>query len=191
MFPLITQKGSDSSSINHQKMKLLAEQGKLLKKDHIIQMLKVHHDFLATGGAGGEWKALQVNDMVLGFYDLENECSGKQAIFERMNLTEVSFHSLEFPFANFCGVFAKETEFGFSNLSYSIFTDSTLEKANFEGARLKNVDFSRSNLKGASFLNADLAGADFENCDLSDADFTGARFETARFPGANIKGVKY
>lgn len=169
----------------------MAEQGLLLNQDHIVQMLKKHHAFLASGGAGGRWKLLQVGDLVLGFYDWDKDTEGEQAIFERINLTKTALKKLAFPFANFCGVFAKETDFSFSDMSYSIFTDATLESTSFEGAYLKNVDFSRANLKGANFINANLSGADFENCDLCEADFTGAKLDTARFPGTNLKGVKY
>ena len=189
MFSLSTQKGGDSSGINHQKMRMMAEYGLVLNKDYLLKVLENHHEFLALGGAGGQWKALQVGDLVVGFYDKEPDEAGKQAIFERSNLTKVSLHSLEFPFANFCGVFGKETDFSFSNLSYSLFTDATLEGANFEGATLKHVDFSRSNLQGARFTNADLSGSDFENCDLINANFSGAKFDTARFPGAKLEGV--
>jgi uncharacterized protein YjbI with pentapeptide repeats len=191
MFPLSTQKGSDCSSINHQKIKLMAENGLVLNKDRIVQILEAHHSFLVSGGAGGRWKTLQVGDLVIGLYDSNNTGNGEQAIFERMNLTKISFNKLALPFANFCGVFATETDFSFSDLSYSLFTDATLEGANFEGANLRKVDFSRSNLKEAKFINANLYGVDFENCDLSNADFTGATFDTARFPGVNLKGIKY
>ena len=191
MFPLSTKKGSDCSSINHQKIRMMAEYGLTLNKDHIIKILEAHHEFLISGGAGGQWKALQVEDLVIGFYDSSNTGKGEQAIFERTNLTKTSFNKLALPFANFCGVFARETDFSFSDLSHSLYTDATLEGANFEGANLKKVDFSRSNLKEARFVNANLSGVDFENCDLSNADFTGAKFDTARFPGVNLKGIKY
>ena len=191
MFPLSTEKGGDSSGINHQKMKMMAEFGIILTRNNIDQMLESHHAFLASGGAGGQWKTLQVGDLVLGFYECNIDSEGGQAIFERTNLTKVTLQKMEFPFANFCGVFAKETDFSFSNLSYSLLTDATFEGANFEGASLRNVDFSRSDLKNARFVNANLSGADFENCDLSGADFRGARFDTARFPGASLINVKY
>jgi len=191
MFPFSTEKGGDSSGINHQKMKVMAEYGPKLKQEHIEKLLLLHHDFLSGGGAGGRWKALQLGDIVVGFYDWKNIEQGEQAIFERMNLSAISLYRLEFPFANFCGVYANKANFKACNLSYSLCTDAILSKVNFEGAYLKNVDFSRSDLSGARFVNANLSGVDFENCDLRGADFSGAKFDTARFPGANLKDVNY
>lgn len=191
VFPFSLEKGAECLGINHQKMRLIAESGIQLQKDEVANIIKDHHQFLASGGACGKWKSLQVNDIVVGFFDCEFEGEGEQATFERMNLTKVSFQKFEFPFANFCGVFAVKNDFKESNLSYSLFTDATLEFANFEGANLKNVDFSRSNLKGVNFMDANLSGADFENCNLTGADFTRAKFSTARFPGAILKNVKY
>jgi len=190
-FPFSNEKGGDCSGINQHKMRLMAEHGLKLHPDHLEKIIEQHHEFLGSGGAGGQWKSLQINDIVIGFYDSEVESTGRQAVFEKMNLTNVSFKRLEFPFANFCGSFAIENDFSFSNLSYSLFTDATLNNTNFEKANLKSVDFSRSNLKNACFINANLTGADFENCDLRGVDFTGAKLTMARFPGALLDEVKY
>ncbi len=191
IFPYSTEKGGDCSGINQQKMRLMAEHGEKLHPDNIDRIIENHHEFLGSGGAGGRWKSLQISDIVIGFYDSEVESEGQQAVFEKMNLINVLFKQLEFPFANFCGVFAIGNNFSFSNLSYSLFTDATLENVNFEGANLKNVDFSRANLRNACFVNANLSGVDFENCDLRGADFTNAKFATARFPGALLDRVKF
>lgn len=188
-FPFSTEKGGDSSGINHQKMRLMAEQGLFVKKEQLYEIQGSHYEFLASGGAGGRWKALQVGDIVVGFYESEVETEGVQAIFERMNLTKTSFHRLEFPFSNCCGIFAERVDFSYSNLGYSLLTDSALSKANFSNANLRHVDFSRSDLRGVQFVNADLSNADFENCDLRNANFTGAKFNTARFPGARLEGA--
>lgn len=191
IFPFSTEEGNDCSQINQQKMRFLGMQGPVPNQNDLQLIMERHHEFLATGGAGGEWKVLQISDLVIGFYDLIEEAGGQQAIFERMNLSKVTFERLEFPFANFCGVFAKALKAKEANLSHSLFTDSTLEGADFSGANLQNVDFSRSSLKGANFQNANLHAVDFENCDLRDADFSKARFSSARFPGCNLEHVKY
>lgn len=191
IFQLCNQKGSDCSRINSQKIKLMGEYGPRLTQDIILKMLEAHHDFLSAGGAGGKWKTLQVGDVVIGFYEWEEIKEGEQAIFERMNLTKGTIKNLEFPFANFCSVYAIDVDFSLSNLGFSLFTDATLINANFKNANLNKVDFSRSDLSGADFTNANLSNVDFENCKLSRANFTGAKFDSAQFPGAQLDGVIY
>lgn len=191
VFPLSNQCGGDQKGINSQKMKWMALQGYRPDQAKILQMLELHYEFLASGGAGGKWKALQVGDIVIGFYDKEVEGKGEQAIFERMNLEHLNFADLEFPFANFCGVHGDASIFKNANLGHSTFTDSSLVEARFEGAYLRQVDFSRSDLRAACFRGANLSGADFENCNLEGADFTDAKISTARFPGAKLQNVLY
>lgn len=191
IFPQSDQLGESSKGVNQTKIRMLSKLGHQPKAAEVRTMLEAHYEFLRGGGAGGQWKVLQIGDLVIGFYDKEITTSGKQAIFERMNLEKVEFECLEFPFANFCGAYAVAANFKRSNLSYSLFTDATLQKVTFEEAYLKQVDFSRSDLSGACFRKANLSGADFENCNLQGADFRGAKFDTARFPGANLNGVLY
>lgn len=191
VFPLSDQPGNDSSSINSQKMRLMAERGVQPDQELLQKMMEEHHEFLASGGAGGKWKTLQVTDIVIGFYEFEYQGTAQQANFEKMNLTKIELKNMEFPFSNFCGVFAPSINFESANLSYSLFTDSTLLEASFQNSRLRNVDFSRSDLSGVDFSGADLSGADFENCILKNANFEGARFTTARFPGANLQNIKW
>lgn len=191
IFPYSTEEGSDCSGVNYQKIRFLGEHGLTLNQADVTLILERHHEFLASGGAGGHWKVLQIGDLVAGFYDLVEAAGGQQAIFERMNLTKVSLEQLEFPFANFCSVFGINLKANNANLSHCLFTDSTLVNTDFSNANLQHVDFSRANLRGANFSGANLAGVDFENCDLSGADFSGARFTSARFPGAKLLNVSY
>jgi uncharacterized protein YjbI with pentapeptide repeats len=191
IFPLSTQEGSDCSGINQQKIRFLGSQRAALNQNDLQLIMERHHEFLASGGAGGQWKVLQINDITVGFYDLLEEVGGQQAIFERMNLSQLILEGHEFPFANFCGVFAQGLKAAGANLGHCLFTDSSLEGADFSGANLQHVDFSRSILKGVNFQRANLHRVDFENCDLRGTDFTGARFTTARFPGAYLTNVNF
>ncbi len=191
IFPLCTEQGSDCSGVNYQKIRFLGEHGPALTQSDISLIMDRHHEFLASGGAGGQWKVLQIGDLVAGFYDVLAVAGGQQAMFERMNLSNISLELLEFPFANFCGAFGLGLKANNANLSHCLFTDSTLENADFSNANLQYVDFSRANLRGVSFKGANLKGVDFENCNLNGADFSSARFSSARFPGAKLANVSY
>jgi len=191
-FPFSEEEGTDRSAINLSLTRQLA-----LKKEPFIpakltQIVSCHHDFLASGGAGGKWKTILLKGLVFGIYDGAEARKGKQANFEYAHiLSDCIFDHQALPFSNWCGAFANHLNASGVELSHSLLTDASLVEANFSDARLCNADFSRADLRGADFRAADCAGVDFENCDLRGADFRGARLPNARFPGADLRGVKY
>jgi uncharacterized protein YjbI with pentapeptide repeats len=192
IFPFYDVEGADTSNIQTQKMQKVAASKPPLATDEIKNMITQHHQFLSTGGAGGNWQTLLLQGMVIGIYAGADATSGTQAIFEKQNISsEAELQEIALPFANFCGVFCKNQDFSEANLSHCLFTDAYLENTIFAEANLQNCDFSRANLRNVSFMNADLRGTDFENCDLTNADFRGAFLEGTKFPGAVLKGVKY
>lgn len=192
VFPYSDVLGSDTSNIKTQKMQKVAAAKPSLTSDEIKNMIIQHHQFLSTGGAGGNWQTLLLQGMVIGVYVGVDAASGTQAIFEKKHIdSTIDLQEVILPFANFCAVFCRNQDFSEANLSHCLFTDADLENTIFAEADLKNCDFSRANLKNVSFMNADLRGTDFENCDLTNADFRGAFLEGSRFPGAILKGIKY
>lgn len=189
-FPLSDSKGNSTSQLNTSFIQQIAFSSKPLTKTQFNAMLKKHHLFLASGGAGGTWQTVHVSGLVLGIYTGTKHQEGEQASFDRKHIpSRLDIIGKDLPFANFCGCHAKRVDFSEADLSYSLFTDSNLEQCIFADSNLAGVDFSRANLKNASFMNANLQGADFENCDLTGADFTGALLEGSRFPGAILKDV--
>jgi uncharacterized protein YjbI with pentapeptide repeats len=192
VFPYSDVLGSDTSNIKTQNMQKVAASKPSLTSEEIKNMIIQHHQFLSTGGAGGNWQTLLLQGMVIGIYVGVDAVSGTQAIFEKRHIdATIDLQEVILPFANFCAVFCQNQDFSEANLSHCLFTDADLENTIFADADLKNCDFSRANLKNVSFMNADLRGTDFENCDLTNADFRGAFLEGSRFPGAILKGVKY
>lgn len=190
IFPLSDNKGNSTSQLNTSLIQQMAFSNKPLTKTQFNAMLKKHHLFLASGGAGGKWQTVHVSGLVLGIYTGTKHKEGEQAALDRKHIpSRLDMIGKDLPFANFCGCYAKRVDFSEADLSYSLFTDSNLEECIFADSNLTGVDFSRANLKNASFMNANLQGADFENCDLTGADFTGALLEGSRFPGAILKNV--
>lgn len=191
-FPFSDTSGADVSSIKTRKMQKVAESKPTLRLEEIKSMISQHHQFLSTGGVGGNWQTLLLQGMVIGIYVGVDASSGIQAVFEKQHIaSDIDLQEVVLPFTNFCGVFCKNQDFSEANLSHCLFTDAYLENTIFADANLQNSDFSRANLRNVSFMNADLRGADFENCDLSNADFRGAYLENSKFPGATLKGVRY
>ncbi len=191
-FPLSDQCGSSTMGINTSLLQQLAAQTNVLNKESITEKLTAHHLFLRTGGAGGFWTTILLKGLVLGMYNDAEGKEGQQASFEQQHLCpSISLSKMEWPFSNFCCVYAPSINFEQANLSHCLFTDAFLENANFTKSNLKNSDFSRANLTNKSFVNADCSGADFENCDLRGADFTNTCLRGARFPGANLEGIRY
>ena len=163
----------------------MAQNDSSISQKQLEEIIEKHHQFLMQGGHGGEWKVIEVRGIVTAFYDCQNEVKeGKQAIFERKNISLISFEKIELPYANFCAAFAEGANFSNANFEKSLFTDAFLEGANFSESDFSEVDFSRSDLRNANFQNTDLTGADFENCNLEGADFREAKLGKSRFVGA-------
>lgn len=191
-FPLSNEEGTSHTAINLSLTRQLALKKEPFSPIKLIQIISRHHDFLASGGAGGKWKTILLKGLVFGIYDGAEASKGKQASFEHAHiLSDCFFNDLALPFSNWCGVFGDQLNACGVELSHSLLTDASLVGANFSKARLCNADFSRADLRGANFQKADCAGVDFENCDLRGADFRGARLPNARFPGANLMNAKY
>jgi len=191
-FPYADQEGRDYRSINLPLMRQTALKKQPFSPQKLSQIISQHHDFLATGGAGGQWKTILLKGLVFGIYDGAEAKKGKQANFEHAHiLSNCIFNKLALPFSNWCGAFVENLNASEIELSHSLLTDASLVAANFSQARLCNADFSRADLRGANFRGADCAGVDFENCDLRGADFRGARLPNARFPGARLEEVRY
>ncbi|AFC26164.1 pentapeptide repeat-containing protein [Saprospira grandis] len=190
-FPLAGQAASDCSTIKSAAMRQRAEQSPAIEEEEWQRILLAHQDFLRAGGAGGQWKMMQLMGQVFGAYQLGRELSkGQQAILDMRRLSaELDLEELQMPYASFCGAWLKYLNFSEAQLQFSLFTDAMLEKAIFAEAQLAGSDFSRACLRGASFVNANLQGADFELADLRGVDFRGAILTDARFPGAQLEGV--
>lgn len=191
-FPLSNEKGGSTAAIKTQQMQQIAQQKTPLTSSEIRVIIEQHHQFLSTGGAGGKWKTLQIQGMVIGIYIGADANAGIQAVLEKRHISdEIDLQEIVLPFANFCGVYCRNQDFSEADLSHCLFTDALLENTIFADTKLQHSDFSRANLRHASFMNADLRHTDFENCDLTKADFRGALLEGARFPGAILKDVVY
>ncbi len=191
ILPQCEKSGSSTIGLNTALVQQMAESSKPLTKTQMNYILKNHYAFLSSGGAGGKWQTVNVSGLVLGIYTGAKNNEGEQANFERKHLPpRITLTSIDFPFANFCGCYAKRVDFLGANLSHSLFTDSMLDGVNFGEANLAHVDFSRASLRNANFTNANLQNTDFENCDVTGAIFTGANLKGSRFPGAIVKEVK-
>lgn len=192
VFPLADKAGGNTIGIDSQRLHQIARNSLSLSSDVLEEMIQKHYDFLSSGGAGGKWKTLLIDGLVVALYTGAKQTKGEQASFDRRRFDpDISLEGMELPFANFCGAYAKGVNFAQSDFSYSVFTDAMLEGANFSNTNLRNVDFSRAKLNNANFSNANLNGVDFENCDLHGANFLGAKLEAARFPGAILRDVIY
>lgn len=190
-FSLCDQVRYFENQINHVALRQMAERGDQISKIKLEEIIKKHHQFLMAGGMDGSWQVVEIRGIVTAFYNNESEpIEGEQAIFERKNLTNISFETClsngektELPFSNFCSAFAEGVNFSNSTFEKSIFTDAFLQGASFCNSILTSVDFSRSDLRNANFENCDLSNADFENCDLRGASFQNAKLEGACFVG--------
>ncbi len=192
LFPLAGTSGADTTNIKTKQIQKVALLNTPLTFPEIKEITRQHHLFLSTGGAGGFWKTLLLQGLVVGFYVGAESSDGIQAVLEQQHLTSsIELQELTLPFANFCGVYCRSQDFSESDLSHCLFTDAYLENTIFADANLQKSDFSRANLRNVSFMNADLRGCDFENCDLTNADFRGAYLEGTRFPGAILKNIKF
>ncbi len=184
-FPHCDQVRFSENKLNATSLKLIAQNGVKISQDDLEKMVEEHHQFLMSGGVGGEWKVLEIRGIVTAFYNHKKEITeGEQANLERKNLTDISFEKIEIPYSNFCWIFAERVDFSKSNLERSVFTDAFLEGANFYNSTLTGLDFSRSDLRNVNFENANLEDVDFENCDLRGANFEGAKMEGASFVNA-------
>ena len=192
-FPQSNKAGGSTKSLKTQFMQQKAEKKNPPSQAELTTIIEKHHQFLSTGGAGGQWKTFHVSGLVFGVYIEAKSNEGEQASFEQKRLASLSLDTigLLLPFTNFCSVYAKYQDFSEADLSHSLFTDAMLEKTIFADANLEYCDFSRANLRGTSFMNANLKGADFENCDLTGADFRGANWKGAKFPGAILDKIVY
>ena len=181
-FPFCDQVRFFQNKINHIGLRQMAENGAQISTNELEEIIKKHHQFLMSGGVDGTWSVLEIRGIVAAFYENEIEpIAGEQAIFERKNLTHISFKEIELPFANYCSAFAEGVNFSNANFEQSIFTDAFLQDADFCNSILTSVDFSRSDLRNVNFEQADLKNVDFESCDLR-----GAIFEHAKLIGANF-----
>jgi uncharacterized protein YjbI with pentapeptide repeats len=125
IFPFSNINGADASNIKTQKMQKVAASKPALTGEEIKSMIIQHHQFLSTGGAGGNWQTLLLQGMVIGIYIGADATSGVQAIFEKSNISlETELQEIGLPFANFCGVFCKSQDFSEANLSHCLFTDA-------------------------------------------------------------------
>lgn len=184
-FPQCDQVRFLQNKINHAGLRQMAENGEQVSPSELEEIIEKHHQFLMSGGVGGSWKVLEIRGIVTAFYQNKIETTeGEQAIFERKNLTNLSFEKIELPFSNCCSAYAEGVNFSNSIFEKSIFTDAFLQNSNFYNSTLTCVDFSRSDLRNANFENSDLRNADFENCDLRGANFKNAKMEGASFVGS-------
>ena len=192
VFPFADKAGRNTIGIDSQRLHQIAKNSPSLNAEDLEEMVQKHYDFLSSGGAGGKWKTLLIDGLVVALYTGAVHSKGEQASFDRRCFDgDLSFENVELPFANFCGTYAKGINFAQSDFSYAVFTDAMLEEANFSNTNLQHVDFSRANLSYANFSYANLNGVDFENCNLQGANFVGAKLEAARFPGAILRDVVY
>ncbi|MFK7771998.1 MAG: pentapeptide repeat-containing protein [Saprospiraceae bacterium] len=181
-FPHCDQVRFFENKINHIGLRQMAENGMQISPSELEEIIERHHQFLMSGGVGGSWQVLEIRGIVTAFYQNKIESTeGEQAIFERKNLTNLSFEKMELPFSNCCSAFAEGVNFSNSNFERSIFTDAFLQNANFHNSIFTKLDFSRSDLRNVNFENADLRNADFENADLRGANFNYAKLEGANF----------
>ena len=184
-FPHCDQVRFFENKINRVGLQQMAKNGEEISTTNLEEIIEKHHQFLLSGGVGGTWQVLEIRGIVTAFYESEIEpTEGEQAIFERKNLTNISFEKIELPFSNFCSAFVEGVNFSNSNFEKSIFTDAFLHGADFCNSIFTNVDFSRSDLKNTNFENADLRNVDFENCDLRGANFENAKLDGASFVGS-------
>ena len=186
-FPFCDQVRFFENKINRTSLQLMSQNGDIISQKDLDNFIEKHHDFLMAGGVGGEWKVLEIRGIVTAFYNHQNEIhEGEQAVFERKNLSNISFKNVELPYSNCCNIFAEGIDFENSNFEKSIFTDSFLKNSNFYNSNLTGIDFSRSDLRNVNFESANLKGADFEECDLRGAKFENLNLEGASFVGAKI-----
>jgi len=183
-FPLCDQVRFLQNKINHVGLRQMAKNGDKISKTGLEEIIEKHHQFLMSGGVGGTWQVLEIRGIITAFYQNEKTTEGEQAIFERKNLTNISFQKIELPFANCCSVFAEGVNFSNAVFEKSIFTDAFLQGTDFHNSIFTSVDFSRSDLRNANFENADLRNADFENCDLRGVNFRNAKLEGVSFVGS-------
>jgi hypothetical protein len=192
IFPLSDQPGSSTAAINSRLMNQMALSAPPVKPAELKRIMEAHHQFLSSGGAGGQWQTVHVSGLVLGIYTGSRHKEGEQAAFDRRHLPpKLDMAGIPLPFANFCACHAPKVDFSDADLSHCLFTDAMLQGCLFAETNLSGTDFSRASLQGANFMNANLYGADFENCNLTGANFRGADLRESRFPGAILKDVVY
>lgn len=189
-FPECDLPGAPYPGINHLLIRQKALQSRPLSPKELQRIAREHLQFLESGGAGGRWRKLHINGLVVGLYEGAEGEEGKQATLEGRNAPEgFSPKELELAFSNFCGFYGPSASFEGACLAFSLFTDAVLTGTSFDRALLHNTDFSRSDLRGASFRQARIEGADFENCLLQSADFRGCLTEQACFRGTRLEDI--
>jgi hypothetical protein len=189
IFPLCTEEGSSTDTINNELIFSMAESSSPVTKSELEKLISDHNRFLADGGAGGTWQTMLVGGLVIGVYYGASASEGEQAQLAGKILSDLNLKNITIPYSNGIGMICRKQNFFQSNLRNSLFTDCFFEGTCFEEANLSGCDFSRSKMTGCSFKNADLTGVDFENCDLTGSDFRGAKLSGSRFPGAIIKNI--
>jgi uncharacterized protein YjbI with pentapeptide repeats len=181
--PHENEPGDECNDIDKRYLREIVGNSPLVSQGEWIKLQKNHQKFLKSGGAGGEWSAMNVNGIIIGVYAGPKSSKGKMALLNNRNLEGLNFHGLELPWANLVGVLAQNFDFQKVNLRHCLVTDAFLSGSSFRNANLEGIDFSRSDLTDCDFSNANLRGADFENCLLVGSTFTGAQLEESRFPG--------
>lgn len=80
LFPLAGVSGADTTAIKTKQMQKAAELKTPLTHLEIKNIVRQHHEFLSTGGAGGRWQTLLLSGMVTGIYIGAESTSGSQAV---------------------------------------------------------------------------------------------------------------
>ncbi|MHA1378559.1 MAG: pentapeptide repeat-containing protein [Candidatus Helarchaeota archaeon] len=165
-----------------------------LTQDDFDELLKEHHKFISSGGAGGNWKSWVTDEkkgVVFGQYLGPEGNEGRQMDLSYNNLEKINLKSVSLTYANLVGVLCRNQNLKKIDLTGSLCIDSDFSRTDFEGANLTKVDFSRSNMNRCILRNANLTDTDFENTDLTDADLTGAIVTSGTsFKGTILKDAK-
>jgi uncharacterized protein YjbI with pentapeptide repeats len=161
-------------------------------------LVAAHERFLASGGEGGEWTMLSINEspddspnLPMCVYTGVVAEEGEQLVLRMKELAPgASLADANLACADFSLGVCVDVVFRGARLDKSAAIDAVFDGSDFRGASLRGVDFSRSSMKRCKFSGVMLRGADFEQADLTGADFTGADVSGARFPGAILDGIK-
>ncbi|MBY0547609.1 MAG: tetratricopeptide repeat protein [Candidatus Obscuribacterales bacterium] len=104
-------------------------------------------------------------------------------------------HEVNLVDADFRGLNVSAIRFDQSDLSNSIFIESTATKSSFKKSQLRNADFSAAKADDANFLEADMQNfvsvkGSFKGADFTQADLRGAKFEKADLQQANFQKAR-
>jgi uncharacterized protein YjbI with pentapeptide repeats len=161
-------------------------------------LVAAHERFLASGGAGGEWTMLSINEspdgspnLPLCVYTGAHAWEGEQLVLRMKELAPgASLADSSLAYSDFSASVCVDVSFRGATLDKSAAIDAVFDGSDFRGASLLGVDFSRSSLRRCKFAGAKLRGADFEQADLTGADFAGTDVSGARFSGAILDRIK-